>query len=417
MNKSTAQAGKIQLLLIAPAMLAIGLLMGQGLRSDKSAQSRPAACQAIDNEEESHEGHDHGQAAHADEGVITLADSAIQQFGIQTAHAGGGKIGAHTVLPAAIALNEDKKAHVTPRIPGVAVSVRKTLGAKVTAGEVLAVIHSRELADFKAGYLAAKETVLLAETVFEREKSLWEKKISAEQDYLEARRSVAEARIALRLAEQKLYALGFSEAYLEGLAGQPEGSYIVYEVTAPIEGTIIEKHLTTGEVLKDDSEIFVIADLTEVWVNINVGQKDLPRVKQGQKAVVKTDHSRAEGVVSYLGGVVDENTRTALARIVLPNEAGQWRPGTFATADLYVEQFDGDVVVPRDAVVMMENKSFVFLAADEGFVPQEVQLGRANDEWTEVISGLEAGRQYVSRGAYTLKSELMKSNEDPCGGH
>ena len=126
------------------------------------------------------------------------------------------------MLPAEIALNGDRIAHVVPRIPGVVRSVIKTLGDKVRAGEVLAVIHSRELADYKAGYLGAREKITLAETMYEREKSLWEKKITAEQDYLKAKRDVADARIELRSAEQKLHALGFSEEYLETIA-KPSG--------------------------------------------------------------------------------------------------------------------------------------------------------------------------------------------------
>jgi len=363
------------------------------------------------------DGHGESEDAHANEGIIKLKDSTIKQFGIELAQAGSGKIGIHTTLPAEIALNGDRKAHVVPRIPGVVRSVIKTLGDKVLAGEVLAVIHSRELADYKAGYLGAREKSTLAEAMFEREKSLWEKKITAEQEYLKAKRDVADARIELRSAEQKLHALGFSEEYLKQLPNHPEESLIVYEVVAPIDGTIIEKHITIGEVLRDDSEPFVIADLSNVWVNVNIHQKDLPSVKQNQKAVLKTEHNQAQGVVSYVSSVVDENTRTALARIVLPNEDGMWRPGTFATASIHVDQVDCKIVVTKEAIVTMENKPFVFIAKEDGFTPQEVQLGKINGEFAEIVSGLEPGQKYVAKGAFTLKSEMTKSTEDPCGGH
>jgi cobalt-zinc-cadmium efflux system membrane fusion protein len=423
MNKIAAQLMKNRVLWIAAAMLVVGLLMGQALNRSK-VTAEDDVCAATCKEEQSHaqESPDgdtecaHREAAHAHEAMVTLHDSTLKLFGIESAQAGSGKIETYTVLPAEIALNEDRKAHVVPRIPGVVRSVAKSLGDKVHAGDVLAVIHSRQLADFKAGYLAARETLVLNETVFERERNLWEKKITAEQDYLTAKRDVAEARIVLRSAEQKLHALGFSEDDLKNLPTLPEESYIVYEITAPIDGTIIEKHITTGEVLGDDSETFIIADLSDVWVNVNISQKDLQKVKTGQKAVLRTDHFQGEGIVSYVSGVVDESTRTALARIVLANDSGQWRPGTFATAEIHTEEFDGRVVIPKDAAVMMENKPFVFLAKDEGFVPQEVQLGRTNGRFTEVLSGLEPGQRYVAKGAFTLKSELMKSNEDPCGG-
>ncbi|OPZ97290.1 MAG: Cobalt-zinc-cadmium resistance protein CzcB [Planctomycetes bacterium ADurb.Bin412] len=253
--------------------------------------------------------------------------------------------------------------------------------------------------------------------MYEREKTLWEKKIAAEQDYLKAAGEAADARIALRLAEQKLHALGFSQEYLDKLPQDPEESYIIYEIVAPIEGTIIEKHITRGEVFQEDSQPFVIADLSDVWVNVNIHQKDLPYVKTGQQAVLKTDHELGEGVVSYVSPVVHENTRTALARIILPNDSGRWRPGSFAMADICIEEVDGKVVVPREAVVAHEDMSLVFVPAEEGFLPQPVEPGRGNEEWVEIVSGLEPGQNYVARGAFTLKSEMVKSTEDPCGGH
>ena len=135
---------------------------------------------------------------HGHEVIIKLKDTAIKEFGIEIAQAQGGKIGMHTTLPAEITLNSDAVAHIVPRLGGVVRSVSKNLGDKVKAGEVLAVIHSRELADYRAGYLGAREKLTLAQTMFEREKNLWEKKITAEQEYLNAKRDLADAQIEMR---------------------------------------------------------------------------------------------------------------------------------------------------------------------------------------------------------------------------
>jgi cobalt-zinc-cadmium efflux system membrane fusion protein len=348
--------------------------------------------------------------------IVKLKDTAIKDFGIETAQAQGGTIGTHTTLPAEITLNADAVAHIVPRVPGVVRSVSKNLGDKVLAGDVLAVIHSRELSDYKAGYLGAKEKLTLVQAMFDREKNLWEKKITAEQEYLNAKRDLADAQIEIRSARQKLHALGFSQAYLGNLSNQPDESFIVYEVITPIAGTIIEKHITRGEMLKDDSEPFVVADLSNVWVKVNVHQKDLPTVRCGQKAVIKTEHNQGEGVVSYVSSVLEENTRTALARIVLPNEDGKWRPGTFATASIYIDRVDCKVVVSQEAIVTMEGNPFVFIVKEDGFSPREVQLGKTNGEFAEIVSGLEPGQKYAAKGAFTLKSEIIKSNVDPCGG-
>ena len=400
------------MLLVSAGFLIFGLSLGNKSNSDNHLNEKNAEHSETDGH-----GHCESEDAHEHEGVIKLKDSTVKQFGIELAKAQSGNVGLHTELPAEIVLNGDKTAHVVPRIPGVVRSVVKTLGDKVQAGEVLAVIHSRELADYKAGYLAAREKIELAEKMYEREKTLWEQKITAEQEYLNAKRDVADARIELRSAEQKLHALEFSEEYLKNLPNYSEESFIVYEVTAPIDGTIIEKHITIGEVLKEDTEPFIIANLNNVWVNVNIHQKELPRIKQGQKAIVKTEHAQGQGIVSYVSSVVDKNSRTALARIILPNETGQWRPGTFATANIFLENTECNVVVPKDSIISMEGKSFIFIPEDEGYKAIEVQMGRMNGMYAEIISGLEQGQMYVASGAFTLKSEMTKSSGDPCGGH
>ncbi|MEN6308479.1 MAG: efflux RND transporter periplasmic adaptor subunit [Anaerohalosphaeraceae bacterium] len=412
---------KIRLFVFMITVVALGIAGMLYLRCSGQSvvQSAPAdECVCGEGQADLHEHEAESESdEHNHEVVVSLKETAIHDFGIEVAPAQGGIVGLHATLPAEITLNADTVAHITPRIAGVACSVSKNLGDKVAAGEVLAVIHSRELSDYKAGYLGAREKLDLAETLFEREKTLWEKKITAEQDYLNAKRQLADARIEMRSAEQKLHALGFSQAYLDTLRNQPDESFIVYEIAAPIAGTIIEKHITLGESLKEDSEPFVIADLSRVWVKVSVHQKDLPNIRLGQKAVIRTEHQQGEGSVSYISGLLEETTRTAPARIVLPNEEGTWRPGTFVTALIYTDQAECTVVAAREAIVTMEGKSFVFLAEDQGFVPREVQLGKINDDYVEIVSGLEVGQRYVVRGAFTLKSEMLKSNEDPCGGH
>ena len=403
---------------ITAVVLSVGIVvyLGHADSARKTeAQHDEHGCETTAENAHGHEG-ENGSDEHG-EVIIKLKDTAIKDFGIEIAEAQGGTIGVHTNLPAEITLNADAVAHIVSGVPGVVRSVSKNLGDKVTAGEILAVVHSRELSDYKAGFLGAKEKLTLTQAMFEREKNLWEKKITAEQEYLNAKRDLADAQIEMRSAKQKLHALGFSQEYLENLSNQPDESFIVYEVVTPIAGTIIEKHITLGEILKDDSEPFVIADLNDVWVKVNVNQKDLLTVRCGQKAVIKTEHKQGEGVVGYVSSVLEENTRTALARIVLLNEDGMWRPGTFATASIYVDKAECKIVVPKEAIVTMEGKQFVFIAKEDGFAPQEVGLGKINDEFAEIVSGLKSGQKYAVKGAFTLKSEMTKSNEDPCGGH
>jgi cobalt-zinc-cadmium efflux system membrane fusion protein len=274
----------------------------------------------------------------------------------------------------------------------------------------MAVIESRELADAKAAYLAADEREKLAQANFEREERLWRKKVTSEQEYLDARRALAEARIEKNSIEQQLHALGFSDAYLKKLPGHPDATYTRFEIRAPFAGTVTEKHLTLGENVNSDAEVFTIADLSTVWVDINVYQKDLAEIRKGQPVILEIGHGIPEvsGEIAWVGPLVGEATRTARARVVLPNPDGVLRPGLFVTARVATGSTKAGIVVPKSALQTFEERTVVFVQDEDGFEPRPVETGRQNVDQVEILSGLEAGQRYVAEGAFTLKAQLSK---------
>jgi membrane fusion protein, heavy metal efflux system len=295
-------------------------------------------------------------------------------------------------------------------VPGVVREVRKNLGDRVQAGEVLAVLESRDLADAKATYLGAVTRLTLAGANFTREESLRQEKITAEKDYQESKQALAEAQIALRSAEQKLHALGFAEKDIQTLPSHAETAFTHYEITAPLDGTVVEKHIVLGEVFKEDSSpCFVIADLTSVWVDLKVHQQDLSHIRPGQTAVIKSGEDlQTEGTIAFVSNIVSETSRMAFARMTIANPEGYWRPGLFVTGRIVIDEVSAKVVVPKEALVRLEGQTCVFLQTDRGFKPQTVLAGRSNDSSIEISAGLKVGQKYVARGAYTLKSELNK---------
>ncbi len=190
-----------------------------------------------------------------------------------------------------------------------------------------------------------------------------------------------------------------------------------YEMKTLISGTVIDKHITLGEAVSREHAGFIIADLSNVWADITVYQRDLTRVSDGQRVTIDGgDHlPGASGRISYVAPIVNEKTRTALARVVLPNDSGVWRPGTFITAQVVVDRLDVPVAVPRTALQMFQGHDVVFVQTDEGFAPRPVVVGRADRNHLEIVSGLAPGEFYVSQGGFTLKAELGK--ESFGGGH
>ena len=354
---------------------------------------------------------------HGEEPIVKLSEAELEEFGIETASAGPGKLQLAANLSGAVVVNPDRLAHIVPRVSGVVRKVYKKLGDRVQGGELMAVLESRELSELKSAYLVGKERVALAEATFQREKRLWKQKISSEREYLTAKQALAEARISLRAAEQKLHALGFSHAYLGNLSFQTDELFTRYEITAPFDGTLIEKHIVLGEVLKDDAEAFVIADLSSVWVNLTVYQKDLPLIHIGQSVQVTAgpDMPAVSGSIEYISPVVDEETRTATARVELPNSRGNWRPGSFVHGQVVIEDIAVSVLLPRTALQTIKDQISVFVESEEGLEPQPVTIGRSNETHVEIISGLHPGQHYVARGSFTLKAQLSKSAFD--SGH
>lgn len=358
------------------------------------------------------EAHTKGRFVHVDPGQL-------EELGIRVENARPGSIGLTVELPGEVQVNGDRMAHVAPRVGGVVEEVFVSLGDSVRRGQLLAVLESRELADAKAVFLATAERLKLADATFRREERLWKEKISSEQDYLDARRGLAEARIERRAAEQKLHALGFSQDELDELGNRHDTEFTVYRLTAPFDGTIIDRHITIGETVDSGSPVFTVADLETVWIDLSVYQRDIGAVRAGQKAHVTTEHGEEAVLeIDFVQPLVGEATRTATARIVAPNTGHMWHPGCFVTAAVTTSRVSAPVVVPVGAVIRMEDgDDVVFVEIDEGFEPRLVEIGRRSGDGIEIVAGLEPGERYVAEGGFSLKAELGKDAFGDGHGH
>lgn len=200
---------------------------------------------------------------------------------------------------------------------------------------------------------------------------------------------------------------------------ESDESLAPFDVKTLLSGTVIGKHIALGEAASRDRDAFVIADLSSVWIDLTVYQRDLTTIRVGQEARVYVGHDLVQdaGVISYVTPIVDEHTRTATARIVLSNDEHTWRPGMFVTADVTIERTDVPLVVPRTALHTFEGDTVVFIEGDEGFRPEPVSLGRHGETHVEVLSGLSVGDRFASDGGFTLKAELGKDSFGDGHGH
>ncbi len=185
-------------------------------------------------------------------------------------------------------------------------------------------------------------------------------------------------------------------------------------MTSPISGSVIERAATQGEVVNPDKPLFTVADLSKLWVIIDIYEKDLGRVKSGTAVNVSTTayaEKSFRGFISYLGEVMDEKTRTVKARVVVENANRLLKPGMFATVTIDAKgaQTEKAIMIPEEAVFLDGSKNYVFIqTAPEKFELREIALGRTLGNRLEVIRGLKQGDPVVVKGAFILKSELKK---------
>jgi len=403
---------KQQKIMIA-VMAVVGLLLAAWILMPKTTESHddhgheePAKAPAKAEVKEHGHAHEEEEEGHD---KIALDAAQIKAAGIVLSAAAPAKISVVTSLPGEIRFNEDRTAHVVPKLAGVVMAVHADLGQSVKQGEVLAVVASSGLSDQRSELLSAQRRLALATTTLERERRLWQDKISAEQDYLQAQQAMSEAEIAVQNARQKLSAFG---------AGAGTGKDLNrLELRAPFAGVVMEKHLAQGEAVKEDAIVFTLSDLSTVWAEIAVPPKDLNLMRVGETVTVKATAFAAEakGKIIYVGELLGEQTRTAKARVALANPDRAWRPGLFITVDVlsgYAEAADAAVAVAADAVQIVEDKPVVFVAVAGGFQPQPVKLGRSDGKMTEVLQGLKPGVRYVSAGSFVLKAELGKDSAE-----
>jgi len=306
--------------------------------------------------------------------------------------------------------NADRIAHVSPRISGKIVAVTASLGDSVSAGQSLATLDSVELGEALGRYHQSKTKLTLTQSNMDRVKNLVEKKIAARKDILQAETDFKTAQTELHTDAERLSLYGVSTSELKG----KDHKKPLLPVRSPIGGIITEKHAIVGELSDPSKSLYTIADLSSVWVLVDIHEKDLAKVHKGQAAIVTVGafpDRKLKGRITYIADLVDEATRTVKARVAVANPGRKLKPEMFATVELTLLA-DAVAVpsVPEDALQDVDGNKVIFVVDDKGleFRPRKVKQGRTAGGIVEIVSGLKEGERYAVKGAFILKSELKK---------
>lgn len=343
--------------------------------------------------------------------TVVLSEEQLKKLSLEIRSAEPGELEMIISTRGKIIPHPDKIVHILPNVSGIAVESKKKIGDQVSEGEVLAVLESQDMAIMKAEFLATKSKEKLAGTILDREKSLYQKQISSEQDYLNALSSFEEAQINARLALQKLYALGLSEQDIQKLYNESNGDLRFYSITSPMNGVVTHRHLTKGEYVDSEAPIFELADFNTLWVEIGVYPQNFDRIKAGQivQIALPIGDKTAQAKIIYLRPIIDGDSITAQAVAELDNSNGDWFPGSFVKVEITTDKFPAQLIVPKTAVQNIEGKDCIFLCNDQGFEKRVVKLGRSDNDNIEIVSGMNEGDRFANQ-PFILKADLGKNS-------
>lgn len=349
--------------------------------------------------------------------VIAMDDERIKLAEIELREAGPASIARRLIVPGTIVPDGGRVAHVSVKLSGTVAELRKNIGDDVAKDEVLAVLESREVADAKSEYLAARLSNELQQDLTARDKSLWEGRAVPEQQYIKSRNAAAQTVMRFGIARQKLMALGVMDAEIAALPQAPDGTLRSQNVRAPISGRVAERKVEPGTAVGRDNletELFVIVDLSQVWVELSVSPTDLPLVKEGQPVDISLRGiaEAGAGKIMFVSPLLDKETRAARVVASAPNADGRWRPGSFVTAGIAVERRDVPVAVPFTAVQTVDGRKAVFVRTSDGFEKRDVALGRRDGALVEIATGLSAGETVATTNTFSLKAELSKPGDE-----
>lgn len=331
---------------------------------------------------------------------VQISDKQLLLNSIEVLTAGPAKIKTVLNLQGEVKLNADKSVHIVPRVAGIVESVSANAGDKVHKGQVLASISSQVIADMRSDLLAAQKRLGLARSTYIREKQLWEEKISAQQDYLQAQNDLQTAEIEASRIQQKLAALGAASQ------GQTR-----YDIRSPINGVVTNKKISQGQVISEVDSIFEVADLSTVWVEMNIYAKDINAVKTGQKVTVKAAAFQAQslGTISYVGALVGAQSRTAMARVVLNNPNRTWLPGLPVNIELTSDEIAVPLAVSVEGLQSLRDWTVVFGRYGDFFEARPLELGRRDNQYVEVLKGLNVGDKYAAGNSFLIKADIGKA--------
>jgi membrane fusion protein, heavy metal efflux system len=353
------------------------------------------------------------EAGHKGASLVELQPEALAAAKLVVAKAELGERAQSTQVSGSIEFVPNRVARVGPRVAGRVTSLKVEPGARVAAGALLATVDSVEVARARADYASAAAQAELAERELQRENELLGSRATTEREVNEARAKERVGRVEVRAAEERLRAFGVG-APAPGASAAPGHAGGAVALATPLAGTVLDVRARVGQSVGPADTLFVVGEIDEVWLLVDVHERYYPFVREGDTvkvSVLALPDRSFEGRVDSISGVLDEVTKAARARIVLPNPDRALKPGMSARARIVHASGPAEkvVLVPRAALQTIDGLPFIFVEKRPGaYELRAVEKGAEAEGRVEVRRGVEAGEAVVADGSFLLKSEVLR---------
>ena len=417
----TVAAGAVALLIIGGAGGALWSERYGGVRARPAAPGRDAQTPAASPDGRPMPGMSgmsapagRAGASKTEEAEVSLTPEAVERAGIKIAEAKAQASVSGVTVPGTVMSNAYRDTKVNALVGGIVRQVMVELGADVRRGAPLAVIFSSELAEAQTKYLSMRAMLEADHQKLERTQKLVALGAASRQELEEVTAVHTGHETEVAAARQRLLLLGLSTERVAKLETAPQ---VVSEITvaSPADGLVIARSVNPGQVINAGQELFVVTDLSTVWVIGDLYERDFSRVRVGAPATITLASMLGRtlrGRVAYIDPRVDAATRTAKVRVEVPNRGGDLRLGMFVTMTFETGAGERTTVVPRAAVQMIGERSVVYVPAEgeEGkFVERAVKLGPPAGEFVPVLEGLKPGDKVVTDGSFFLRAEAART--------
>lgn len=353
-------------------------------------------------------------------GMVKVSPDLFAPGGLlSTARATARASGAGRVLNGEVALDAERAVQITPRVPGVVRSMPVDVGSPVARGQVLLVLDSPDISEARSAWRRAHAGYHLAEATATREADLFARRVCPKKDLLEAEAARDQAKAEERAAASRLAGYGLDPASLEGdSSDETDGAESRYAIRAPFAGRVLERSVNLGASVEPGQELLLIGDTSRMWIEARAYERELGAILDAQsrgevpaEVTVPAYPGRIfPARVDRMSGILDETTRTTRIRITADNPDGLLRAGMFARVNLLVGGGAMILSLPAEAVIEDAGRAFVFVPSTPPyFLRRPVRAGRTADGWVEILDGLREGDTVVSRGAFQLKSDVLRS--------